>query len=160
MNETDTITVVLKISPLSFPDFELQTILQNDGFITFTLPSWVGTNNTNYWIGLKHRNGLETWSKTLVPFSMITMYDFSSAAEQAFGDNLVEVESGVWALYSGDLNQDGAIDAFDFLLMDPEIVNGSTGYFSSDLNGDGAVDAFDYLILDPNVIGGIGAAIP
>jgi hypothetical protein len=63
-------------------------------------------------------------------------------------------------LYSGDINQDGSIDAFDYLVQEPDIINGNSGYLHTDLNGDGAVDAFDYLVLDPNLVSGVGAATP
>lgn len=78
----------------------------------------------------------------------------------AYGDNQVEVETGVWAIYSGDIDQDGFIDILDYLLLDAEIQAGSSGYLPTDLNGDGFVDIFDYLILDLNIQKGVSVARP
>ena len=90
-----------------------------------------------------------------------TSYSFSSNASQAFDDNEVATfDNYGFAIYSGDINQDGSIDATDFLELDPSIQNGDGGYLVGDLNGDGSVDASDFLILDPNIQNGIGAAFP
>lgn len=91
-----------------------------------------------------------------------------SQTNNAFGDNMKVVDSTlvganyeyIFAMYSGDINQDGAIDGTDFLELDPSIQNGDGGYLPGDLNGDGAVDGADFLVLDPNIQGGIGAVTP
>jgi hypothetical protein len=46
------------------------------------------------------------------------------------------------------------------LLLDPDIVAGSFGYVDADLTGDGVVDAFDYIVLDGNLVNEIGAVTP
>lgn len=120
----------------------------------------LGSVGQQYYIVLKSRNHIETWSANPVLLNQTTAYNFTDAATKAYGSNMAEVEPGVFALYAGDLNQDLAIDAFDYLAMDPDIVNGAFGYLATDLNGDGSVDAFDYLVLDPNVTAGIGASTP
>ena len=66
----------------------------------------------------------------------------------------------IFAIFSGDINQDGAIDGSDFLELDPSIQAGDGGYVVGDLNGDGAVDGTDFIIFDPNNQNGIGAAFP
>ena len=55
-----------------------------------------------------------------------TSYDFSNAQTKAFGSNQVLVSPGVWAMYSGDISQDGSIDALDYLILDINIGNGVT----------------------------------
>ena len=100
---------------------------------------------------------------------MTFAFKFSSAqTNNAFGDNLKIVDSTlvganyeyIFAIYSGDIDQNGSIDASDFLELDPSIQNGDGGYVVGDLNGDGAVDASDFLVLDPNIQNGVGAATP
>ena len=49
--------------------------LRTDGYALVNLPAIV--NGNNYYIALKHRNGIETWSKTPVAFSGVTQYDFT-----------------------------------------------------------------------------------
>jgi hypothetical protein len=77
-------------------------------------------------------------------------YDFTSASSQAFADNMKEVEPGVWALFSGDMNQDEFVDVFDFPQYDLDNASFASGYFATDLNGDGFVDVFDFPLFDAN----------
>ena len=91
-------------------------------------PEILGTANfysaadaTNYYIAVKHRNGLQTWSASGQSFSGGTLtYDFTSAATQAYNSNMIQVGSK-YCLYSGDVTQDGYIDIFD----DFEVYNDS-----------------------------------
>ena len=135
-------------------------ILKTNGDITVNFgPAVVA--NTSYYLKINHRNSVETWSKNPVLLTPTTSYSFSSNASQAFDDNEVATfDNFGFAIYSGDINQDGSIDATDFLELDPSIQNGDGGYLVGDLNGDGSVDASDFLILDPNIQNGIGAAYP
>ncbi|MBL7772728.1 MAG: peptidoglycan DD-metalloendopeptidase family protein [Chitinophagaceae bacterium] len=133
-----------------------KVILPTNGVANTIAPGTSGA----YYIKVNHRNAIETWSG--LPFTVVPngFYDFTTAANQAFGSNQTQVEPGIWALYSGDINQDGAIDAFDYLIQDPDIIAGASGYLSTDLNGDGIVDVFDYLVMEPNLTEGIGAITP
>jgi hypothetical protein len=88
------------------------------------------------------------------------LYSFSSASGQAYGNNQKEVAPNTWAIFTGDINQDNAVDISDYLIMDPDIQNGNGGYLNTDLNGDGATDITDYLLLDPNIQNGVGAYTP
>jgi hypothetical protein len=112
------------------------------------------TNTGTYYIVIKHRNGVQTWSAS--PVTIPTIYDFTTDTNKAYGSNQVQFGANKWAFYSGDINQDNSIDAFDYLLLDLDIISGNGGYLSTDLSGDGTIDAFDYLILEPNLISGIG----
>ena len=104
---------------------------------------------------------IETWSKNSVLFSEINTYDFTTSSSKAFGDNEIETFDFLgWTIFSGDINQDGAIDGSDFLEFDGPNQAGAGGYEVADLNGDGAVDGSDFLIFDPNNQGGIGSSIP
>lgn len=157
--DADSITIELHeaIAPYSLVH-AAQSILSTNGIATFDFPATV--QGGLYYLVLNHRNSLQTWSASPVLISTNTTYDFSTAASQAFGDNLIEVEPNIFAIYTGDINQDLSIDAFDYILMDPDIVDGNSGYLSTDLNGDGSVDVFDFLLLDPNVVNGVSAATP
>lgn len=81
-------------------------------------------------------------------------------ANNAYGDNQVEVETGVFAIYSGDMNQDGFIDIFDQIQLDNNLYDGTSGYYPSDLNGDGFIDIFDQIVLDNNLFIGVGTVSP
>lgn len=69
----------------------------------------------------------------------------------AFDNNMKEVEPGVWAIYSGDIDQDGFIDLIDQIMLDNDISSFASGYIPTDLNGDGYVDLLDQIILDNNL---------
>jgi hypothetical protein len=94
-------------------------------------------------------------------FSLLADSAFAqSNPNNALGDNQVEVEPGVFAIYTGDINQDGNIDIFDSPLLDTDIASFSFGYLVTDLNGDGNVDIFDSPILDENISKFIYAVTP
>ncbi len=156
--DTVTISAMDPTSPYALVQ-ERQGILHTDGTISVTFNSPVVAGNS-YYLKLYHRNSVETWSAAPVLMSPVTSYLFSTAATQAFSGNQADLGDGNFAIFSGDINHDGAVDGSDFLELDPSIQNGDGGYAPGDLNGDGAVDGSDFLVLDPNIQNGVGAAIP
>ena len=117
-------------------------------------------NDGNYYIVIKYINTIETWSKNGgVLFTNTTVsYDFTSAQSQAYGNNLVQVESK-WCIYRGDVNQDGIVDEDDCLNIDNDNYN-FTYHVVNDLNGDGMVDLSDLIIADCNNHNHIARIIP
>jgi subtilisin-like proprotein convertase family protein len=115
-----------------------------------------------YYMSVKHRNSIEVWSATPLYFSDAYLnYVFHDQASKAYGANQVQVAPGKWALYSGDINQDGFVDSFDFPALDTDIYNGVSGvYVNTDLNGDGFVDSFDFPIFDLNSTNGVSVITP
>ncbi|MEZ4690199.1 MAG: hypothetical protein R3A12_08435 [Ignavibacteria bacterium] len=73
------------------------------------------------------------------------MTDISS---KAFGNNLIQVDSSpdVFAVYSGDVNNDAFIDMADVLYIYNDAINFVTGYELSDITGDNISDVTDVLI--------------
>jgi hypothetical protein len=145
----DSIEVEL-LNPLTLlPVASVQTILHTNGTATCVFPGMNGL----YYIVVKHRNALLTWSAAPV---MITtqpvLYDFSSSANQAYGSNQMEVQPGVWAFYSGDLNHDESTDLLDMSILETAVFNFASGYTAEDLNGDGNVDLLDAPPLEENII--------
>ncbi len=57
----------------------------------------------------------------------------------------------------GDINGDGEIDEFDYILLKRSIVNGTEltaeQKLLADVNGDGEINAFDYLLLKRTILG-------
>lgn len=154
----DSITVELHNAAFPYAlAFSSKQLIYQNGTISM---KGVGNLGQSYYIVLKHRNSVETWSAVPVTLNTNTNYDFTTADSQAYANNQIQVGPGAWAIYSGDITQDGVVDAFDYLLLDPDIIAGNSGYYTTDLTGDGSVDAFDYLILDPNLILGVGASAP
>ncbi|MBX7043268.1 MAG: hypothetical protein K1X85_10220 [Ignavibacteria bacterium] len=116
----------------------------------------------NYYIRLVHRNSLETWSSVPAAVNENSNYDFTSSASQAYGSNTVQVDASPvrFALYSGDVNQDGAIDATDVSAVDNDAANYSAGYIPADLTGDGYVDGTDFAIADNNAANFVSVTRP
>jgi len=143
----DTISVYLakSIAPFSYID-SAKVIITTNGTVPIVFTK---AANDNYYIVVKHRNHFETWSKLPQTFatSVTVSYDFTSAANKAYGDNLKQFGS-VWVIYGGDANYDGSIDGQDV----PIFINqfGTQGYLICDFNGDGDVNASDVAIISGN----------
>ncbi|MEO8210592.1 MAG: M12 family metallo-peptidase [bacterium] len=105
----------------------------------------------SYYIQTKHRNGLEIWSATARSFVNFTTtnYNFTTPQSQTFGSNTI-LKSGRYCTYSGDVNQDRAIDLSDLQSIDNASRNFSSGYLAEDLNGDNFADLADYAVADNN----------
>jgi hypothetical protein len=158
-NEVDTITVELYDGATGTSlEASAQGVIMTDGTVSLSLPADVVGND--YYIAVKHRNTVATWSAAAVTFSSTTSYDFTSAASQAFGDNMIEVETGVFAMFTGDINQDEFIDPFDYPSFELDNVTFAGGYLATDLNGDGFVDPFDYPVFELNNVNFVMSAHP
>lgn len=78
------------------------------------------------------------------------------APNNAYGDNQAQVELGVFAIYSGDINQDGFISTDDVALVDADNLAGLFGgYILTDLNGDTFVSTDDVALVDTNNSNGV-----
>ncbi len=115
--------------------------LHTDGTLS---ASFAGAPSGSFYIAVKGRNLLQTWSADpqtvgITPLS----YDFSTADTQAYGSNMREMETGVFAFYNGDVNQDESIDNVDTDTLFIDIDAFAFGDYATDLNGDGSVDNVD-----------------
>ena len=133
-------------------------IVDLDGSSSLSFP---GTVAGNYYIVIRHRFTLETWSANTQALDCATIsYDFTTSATQAFGGNMI-LKGGKYCLYSGDVNQDGLVDSGDILLIDNDYTNYLFGPgLVTDVNGDGVVDSGDILITDNNYTNYIFSAKP
>jgi len=134
------------------PDYSEKVILHNNGsaFVSFATAT-----AGYYYIAVKHRNSIETWSKDSVLLSAgLNPYNFSNSLSQAFDDGInapmQSMGGGVFALYSGDVNQDGTIDLSDMIDIDNDNNIFAFGYNVTDCNGDAATDLSDMIIVDNN----------
>ena len=74
--KTDTITVQLRSSTTPYGIVATTTgVLNTNGTVTLTYPG--GIIGNSYYIAVRHRNSIETWSKTPVLFSATTTFDFT-----------------------------------------------------------------------------------
>ena len=144
-NEIDTITVLIRdtIAPYSIVDSVVG--LGGKG-IKQALTLNNITDGVNYYIVVKHRNSIETWSKAggEIFTEGILTYDFTTAPSKAFGNNEVLVD-GKYSIYTGDVNQDGIVDLSDLIAIYNDAGSFVTGYVVTDLNCNSIVDLTDLL---------------
>ena len=133
-------------------------ILQTNGDIVCSFPPAV--NGLSFYIGVRHRNAIETWSNNPVLMSALTTYNFSNALNKAYGSNQISLGGGFFAIFNGDINQDGVVDGLDYNDWETDNNNFAGGYYSSDLNGDGIVDGLDFLIWEDNNNNFVGVITP
>jgi hypothetical protein len=134
------------------PTFSFNTLINKNGIATVSLPS--NFSGGYYYISVKHKNSLETWSANTVRLLPGSTYDFSSSLSKAYSNSnnvpMKYISSGKYALFSGDVNQDGTINSNDLQQVENSSKLLENGYFKTDLNGDGANDIFDMQIIDNN----------
>ena len=107
----------------------------------------------SFYIAVKTKNAVQTWSnlpQTVGPVQL--NYDFSTAASKAYADNMKQVETGVWAFFSGDIagSQDDEINPTDYSEWEADANNLLFGSYATDLNGDGEINPTDYSIWEAN----------
>jgi hypothetical protein len=155
----DSIIVELHASTSPYANmYSSKGVVNTNGTAAISFPN--STLDSSYYIVIKHRNAIETWSAAPVTISNHTFYNFTTSASQAYGNNLSNMGDGVFGMYSGDINQDGSVDFNDYPDLDIASNLGVLGYDVNDLNGDASVDFNDYPILDVNSNDGVIAMRP
>ncbi len=148
--EGDTVTVQLRGSlfPYGLVD-EDKIYIDEDGYGIANFPD--ASPGVYYYIAVKHRNSIETWSKTAAQFpnGQPYYYNFTTSRTKAYGDNL-KYKNFKYCIYSGDVNQDGIVDGSDIGMVDNDVSFFLAGYVVTDIDGDQFVDAADMAIVDNN----------
>ena len=119
-----------------------------------------GNLNASYFITIKHRNSIETTSAFPVSFAGSTISYSFDAPSKAFASNLKPMPGGVYAIFGGDVNQDGFVDSSDMISVDNDVRFFATGYISTDVNGDGLIDSTDMILIDYNSKDFVGSILP
>jgi ligand-binding sensor domain-containing protein len=159
-NISDTLNVSLhsNASPYQLLHLFANINLLQNGWCSLRIPSEI---NQAYYMAIRHRNHIETWSSFPVSFANNTVtYDFTNSIDKAYGDNQKQVSPGKFALMVGDSNQDGVVDLSDLVIMDSDLTNGTVAYIVYDLNGDGVVDLSDLVMIDENLTNGVVVMTP
>jgi hypothetical protein len=165
ISDTLKIFLAIPVYPYSIMDSSL-AVLSEAG--TSSL-AFTKVQNGIYYLILRHRNHLETWSNLpqIMTYNVILNYNFTIADSMAYGNNMKFIE-GKWCLYSGDCAdadgtrglQDGLIDANDMAVVDNDSYNYLTGWEVTDLNGDLLIDLNDMAIIDNNAFNYIQVVRP
>jgi len=164
---TDTIHVNLWANnddSLAAPDpgHSAFVILHIDGSATAVYDPASLTFSGAYWVAVKSRNHIETWSKTPVTMGSSVSYNFTNAQIKAYDDGvnppMKALAGGAFGFYGGDINQDGGIDGNDMNFIDNN--PGGFGYDISDINMDMGTDGNDMNFVDNNGTLGLFYARP
>ena len=145
----DVITVELHAAtaPFSKVGSAYSVNLITDGTATTTIPS---AYNGSYYVVIKSRNHIETWSSNPISFTTSPININLSASQNSAYSNNLKLVGGKFCIYVGDVNQDGTVGDLDLTLLSNKSAIFNTGYIIEDLNGDGIVDAIDMIMLDNN----------
>ncbi|MEO7356737.1 MAG: hypothetical protein ABIY50_04390, partial [Ignavibacteria bacterium] len=111
----DLITVHLRDDASPFPEVGVMGETPDDNLISrYSFPDAV--YGESYYLQIEHRNSIETWSAHPVTFDFLSNcleYDFTLDPDTAYGSNQIQIDDIPlrFAMYGGDVNQDGSIDA-------------------------------------------------
>ncbi len=147
---SDTITIELASKDIPYSILQSKkTTLSTAGFASVSFPGLV--QGFQYFVVVRHRNSLQTWSATPVSLALPKAnYNFSLVSSSAFGGNLAPLFDGRYGIWSGDVNQDGLVESTDY----SDVENASqiflSGYELTDLTGDGLVESADYSLIENN----------
>ena len=145
----------------SFPPYNIVKSVScyNLSFVTFP-----DAAPGSYFISVNHRNSIETWYYQPLNLndSVYASVSFYGSQSNAYGNNQKQVDNSplLFAIYSGDVNQDGTIDASDVSEVDNDAYISLSGYVNTDVTGDDFVDAADVSIVDNNAFNAVSVVRP
>ena len=153
----DTVKIYLRETTLPYKIMDsLKTVIDS---VTFKGSVRTFIPHNSYYIVVKHRNSIETWSSSPEYFEESISYDFTASASQAFGNNQT-LSEGKYCIYSGDENQDGAVDVSDGIDIFNDANLFASGYVKTDVDGDNFVDASDMIVTYNNSLNFISVLSP
>ena len=145
-------TLIVELRNNSFPfsvNYTDTSILDISGNASFNFPQSQGHS---YFLAVHHRNSLETWSAFPVLFNAQTInYSFADSIGKAYGNNLKNLGDGNFALFNGDVDQNGEINTNDFTRIENQLEAFGTGYLKEDISGDAIVESTDFCLFENNI---------
>lgn len=162
VNSTAVDTVTIELHDANSPYASLYSfkgILASNGNLVCTFP--LSASGNSYYIVIKHRNSLETWSANAVTVSAAASpYDFTTGTGQAYG-SVANLGGGVYGIYSGDIDANGYINASDRKSLQDSLPSFNVGVYDlRDVTGDGFVDEDDYRMIQNNAPLGVSMQRP
>ncbi|MCB0727639.1 MAG: endonuclease [Ignavibacteriae bacterium] len=150
LNARDSLKVILRNSSAPYTIVDSSTVEIDSVAFTGSF-NFENAASGNYYIAVKSKNTIETWSKLPIVFTAgsVHNYDFTLSASMAYGDNMKLKNSG-YCIYSGDTDQDGLIDLTDLIQIYNAAAIFTTGYANTDLSGDRVTDLTDLVIANNN----------
>ncbi|MBS1516865.1 MAG: FG-GAP repeat protein [Bacteroidetes bacterium] len=163
MNISDTVKVYLRSSASPYSIIDSSKSVINSGTHTGSFAIYNATSG-NYYLSIRHRNTIETWSAGSINYSAggSVNYSFITSSSQAFGSNMKQVDASPvrYRIYSGDENQNGIVDLTDVVNVSNAASSFTNGYVISDMNGDNIVDLSDLVLTSNNASAFVAAIVP
>lgn len=133
--------------------------LSTSGAAVATIPGLYGGS---YYVTVRHRNSIETTTASPLSFAGSTVNYSFDMPSKAYGGNMILMAGpgSYYAVYGGDVTQDGSVDTGDMTPVDNDASAFVSGYFATDANGDGTVDTGDMTIVDNNASAFVTAVVP
>jgi len=151
MND-DTVTVLVRgaLNPHNVID-SAKVLLNTNGYALvnfFNISSGI-----YYYLVVKHRNSIETWSKSVIQFTSgdPVVYDFTTSKTKAYGDNQI-LKSGEYCIYGGDVDQSGSVNLTDVLQIYNNSMGFSYGYDVTDVTGNNITNLEDVILAYNNSV--------
>jgi hypothetical protein len=144
MNMTDKIKVILRanVAP-GYAALDSAIVNLDSVSLSATMTFHPASTVPGYYIVVKHRNSVETWSMPVTFTGSSLSYDFTDAASKAYGNNLIQ-KGTKFCIYGADVNQDRSVDLKDASPIQNAINNYLWGYsLITDTTGDQFVDLKD-----------------
>ncbi len=98
-----------------------------------------------YYLVIKHRNHISIMSRNKISLtsSDSVFYDFTKTSFSTYGkEALVELETGIYGMYSGDGDNNGVINIWDYNCVGSKMFR--TGYESGDLDLNSVINVLDF----------------
>ena len=155
-------TIILELHASTSPYGKIETVISTIN--TSGSGSFIFSNslfNNSYYLVVKHRNSIETWSSNAVTLNnAIISYDFANAISKAYGNNQYDLQDGKFAIYNGDLDQNGIINMADLTNIGEYATYFTTGYHVNDITGDNMTELSDYSVIENNMAFGVSVMRP
>lgn len=144
----DTVRVKLRSGTTPFAIIDsAKSYITTAGVGTYVFNNPAVSNAVNYYFQTKHRNALETWTKA--PGQQfagnVLAYNLTDDSTKAYGSNQANVDASPkrYALYEGDVDQNGSVSLTDITQIYNASAVFSSGYVVNDINGDALVNLND-----------------
>jgi uncharacterized protein (TIGR02145 family) len=148
--DTITVQLVQDMAPYMVSQSQ-KVVLPTNGTVSINLTGI--SADTSYFIVVRHRNSLETWSGSSMNFQTPQIFDFTTSPLMTFGSNVASLGDGNYAIHGGDIDQNGTVDLLDHSIIETAVNNSAAGYISEDVNGDGLVESTDYSFIENKLFG-------
>ncbi|HMS35039.1 MAG TPA: proprotein convertase P-domain-containing protein [Ignavibacteria bacterium] len=143
--KADTAVIYFRIPLPPYPLVDSsKAVLDSNGNAVF----YFNKINNGYRV-FRHRNSIETWSPGPIPFiGDSSSYNFTDASSKAYGNNMIQIDSAPvkFAIYNGDVNQNGAVDLDDVIQVYNDANVFASGYIVTDVTGNYIADLSDVLL--------------